>query len=67
MKKMSLAEKIYTVMELKGMTQADLARKTGLSTALIAQVLTERTKDPRFSTVVKIAKALDIPLEYLAP
>ena len=49
------------------MTQADLARKTGLSTALIAQVLTERTKDPRFSTVVKIAKALDIPLEYLAP
>lgn len=46
--------------------QAELARLTGMSTALVAQIVNGTTKDPRLSNVVKIADALDVPLDYLA-
>lgn len=62
----NLGERIQSALEVRDMTQADLARATGLSTGLIAQIVSGRTADPRFSNVVKIAKALDVSLEYLA-
>lgn len=62
----NLAERIQRAMEVREMTQADLARATGMSTGLIAQICSGVTKDPRFETVIKIAKALDVSLEYLA-
>lgn len=61
-----LGERIQNALDVRGMTQADLARATGLSTGLIAQIVSGRTKDPRFSNVVKIARALDVSLEYIA-
>lgn len=61
-----LGERIQNALDVRGMTQADLARATGLSTGLIAQIVSGRTKDPRFSNVVKIARSLDVSLEYLA-
>lgn len=61
-----LGERIQNALDVRGMTQADLARATGLSTGLIAQIVSGSTKDPRFSNVVKIARALDVSLEYLA-
>ena len=61
-----LAERINYIMKERGMLQADLARESGLSTAVVAQIVTGKTKDPRFMSVVRIAKALDVPLEYLA-
>lgn len=61
-----LSERIQNALDVRGMTQADLARATGLSTGLIAQIVSGRTKDPRFSNVVKIARALDVSLEYIA-
>ena len=66
MTKTQLAERINAAMEERGMTQADVARKTGLSTAIVAQICTGRTTDPGFTKVVKIAKALDVSLNYLA-
>lgn len=61
-----LGERIQNALDVRGMTHADLARATGLSTGLIAQIVSGRTKDPRFSNVVKIARSLDVSLEYLA-
>ena len=66
MTKTQLAERINAAMEERGMTQADVARRTGLSTAIVAQICTGRTADPGFTKVVKIAKALDVSLNYLA-
>lgn len=62
----SLHLRIQKAMDAKGCTQADLARETGLSTAIISQIVSGKTKDPRFTNVVKIATVLNVPLEYLA-
>lgn len=62
----TLGERIQNALDMRDMTQADLARATGLSTGLIAQIVSGRTKDPHFSNVVKIARALDVSLNYLA-
>lgn len=62
----TLADRIQFAMDMRDMSQADLARATGMSTALIAQIVSGRTKNPHLSNVVKIAKALDVSLNYLA-
>lgn len=62
----TLSERISYAMEKQGMTQADLARATGLSTGLVAQIVSGHTQDPRLSNVVKIADALHVPTDYLA-
>lgn len=60
-----LAENIQSVMEMKGISQADVCRATGLSTAIVSLVCSGKTKDPRLSTIVPICKALDVTLEEL--
>lgn len=60
-----LASRINEAMEKRDMTQADLARKSGLTTANIAYIVNGKTKDPRISSVIAIAKALDVTLSYL--
>lgn len=62
----TLHERIQKAMDAKGYTQADLARETGLSTAIISQIVSGKTKDPRFTNIVKIATVLNVSLEYLA-
>ena len=62
----TLAERIKKAMEVREMSQAELARKTGMSTAIISQIVSGRTQDPHFSRVVRIAQALDVSLNYLA-
>lgn len=62
----TLAERIQFAMEMRGMTQADLARATGIATSNIAYIVNGEVKNPRFDSVVKIARALDVSLEYLA-
>lgn len=61
----TLATRIQKKMDELGMTQADLARKTGLTTANVAYIVNGKTKDPRLSSVVVIAKALDMSLDEL--
>ena len=62
----TLDERIRFALELRNMSQADLARATGMSTALIAQICSGTTKDPRLGSVLKIAAALDVSLDFLA-
>ncbi len=53
-------------MEQKGWKQADLCRATGLQAGAIAQYMTKPDRDPRLSTAIKIADALDVSIDYLA-
>jgi len=62
----TLSTRIQAVLDERGMTQADLARATGLSTAIVSQIVSGKTKDPRFDSVVKIARALGVSLDELA-
>lgn len=62
----TLAERIQYAMDKNDITQADLARMTGMTTSNIAYIVNGRTKDPRLSSVMAIAEALDVPLGYLA-
>lgn len=62
----NISDNIQKALDAKGMTQADLARKTGLSTAVVSQIVSGKTKDPRLSNVITIANALGVSLDYLA-
>ena len=62
----TLSYRLQRAMDDRDVTQADLARMTGLSTAIVSQIVSGKTKDPRFMSIVKIARALDVSLEYLA-
>lgn len=62
----TISERIAYALEKQDKTQADLARETGLSTAVISQIVSGKTQDPRLSNVVRIADALHVPTDYLA-
>lgn len=62
----NLGERIQNALDAREMTQADLARMSGLSTSLIAQIVSGRTENPRFDTVITIANTLEVPLNYFA-
>lgn len=62
----NISENIQKALDERGMTQADLARRTGLSTAVVSQIVSGKTKDPRLSNVIAIANALGVSLDYLA-
>lgn len=65
---MSIKEYLNECLEKSGKTQADIARETGFSTALVSQIFTGKTKDPRMSKIVPIVKAvggsMDTLIEY---
>lgn len=60
-----LGSKLTKVMNDKGMTQADVCRLTGFSTAVVSQVFSGKTKDPRLSTIIPICRALNITVDEL--
>ena len=62
---MELYERIQKVLRFRDMSQAEVCRLTGLSSAKVSQVVSGKTSDPRISTIVPIAKALDVSLDYL--
>lgn len=63
---MEFQERLQKIMDEKKLKQVNLAELTGLSSAQINHLVSGRTKDPKFETVVKVADALDVSLDYLA-
>lgn len=63
---MSFNERMLQALDAKGWTQADLCKATGFKSGLISQLATNKNRDPRLMTAAKIAKALDVSLDYLA-
>ena len=46
------------------MTAADIARKTGMTQAALSRYINDK-RIPRLNSVIKIAKALNVPIELL--
>lgn len=61
----TMAERIQMLMDERGMTQADLARMTGMTTSNITYLVNGKTKDPRMMTLIAVAQALGVSLDYL--
>lgn len=53
-------------MKLAGVSEAELARTTNLPQATINKILHKQTKDPRLSTIIVIADALNVTIAQLA-
>lgn len=60
-----MVTRIRALMHQQGLTDADLARKTGISPATLSRVLSMATEDPRISTILAIADALGSTVGYL--
>lgn len=48
----------------RGMTAADIARKTGMTQATLSRYINGK-RIPKINSVIKIAKALNVPIELL--
>ena len=46
------------------MTAADISRKTGMTQAALSRYINDK-RIPRLNSVIKIAKALNVPIELL--
>lgn len=64
MMRFTLGSNVKYYRKLKGLSQADLAEKVGVSTQFIKQIETNRD-DPGMDTFAKISKVLEIPADYL--
>jgi len=60
-----LAKNIKKIREKAGLTQEALARKADISYNTIIKLETGGIKDPRMSTLIKVAKALEISIDKL--
>lgn len=46
------------------MTAADISRKTGMTQAALSRYINDK-RNPNINSVIKIAKALNVPIELL--
>ncbi len=61
-----LQKRINQVMKEKKWGQINLVRRTKEGGSKISQIVNGKVKDPRMSTLIKLADALDVSLDYLA-
>lgn len=61
-----LQKRINQAMRAKHMKQVDLAKKSKEDPSKISQLVNGKVEDPRMSTLIKIASALEVSLDYLA-
>ena len=60
-----LAERIKEEMGKSGLNQAALARRAGVSTAVISALLTGFSKSMSVENLVRVAQVLNVSVEYL--
>ena len=60
---MRIGEKVKKLREKKGMSLADLAEKSGFSSALLSQVENHMISPP-LGTLIKLARAMDVGIGY---
>lgn len=63
---MTFGEMLLKLMDEKGINQAELARRSGMSKQNITELVKGRSKEPSFSKAVAIARALGVSVEYMA-
>lgn len=66
MQTITTGERLKELRIKQRMTQAELARRAGVQQSLVSMLETgERGKRPEFETVIKLARALEVPLDDL--
>ena len=50
---------------LKGWTQTELSRRSGVKQGVLSDIESGKTKHPRCDTLAAIAAALEVPIEKL--
>ena len=63
---MELKDRIRQAMIDRGLKPVDLCKITGMGSSKISQILNGKVTDPRLSTAIKIADALNVSLDFLA-
>lgn len=61
----TLRARLRRLLAARSMTQEQLARQSGMTLSGVAHVLNGRVEDPRMSTLVRLAEALDVPVSEL--
>ena len=61
----ALGRRLLQLRQRHALTQARLARAAGLSAAIVASLEQGQRADPRVSTVIKLARALGVPVDEL--
>ena len=59
------AKRLRQLMSDKGITIYRLSHMTGIRDGVLGRLVNEKTRDPRISTVIKIADALNIDINEL--
>lgn len=62
---MKIGEKIAEMLKLRQMTQADLAKTSGLAKSLVSELVNGKKDSVNMDTVIKLAKALNVHPNYL--
>lgn len=63
---MTLGELIALARDLKNMSMRQLEKESGVSNPQISMIESGKTKDPGFSVVVRLCRALDLSIEKAA-
>ena len=64
MNKQNLIENIIKIRKEKGLTQADLAQRTGISQQVLSRVENENS-NPKLNTLVEIANAMNCRIDII--
>ena len=59
------AANLVLMRKFRNFSQEEVARRSGLATVTISKLEEGKSSDPKVSTVSKLAKALDCPIEAL--
>lgn len=62
----SLLKRMVMLRKERGLSQAELGRKAGLTPAAISKLESGKSPDPAFSTVLALSYALNVPIDVLA-
>ncbi len=63
---MTFGEMLLKLMNERGISQAELARRSGMSKQSITELVKGRSKEPTFSKAKALADALGVTLEEMA-
>jgi len=63
---MTLGERLRAAIDAKNMSHSWVAEQVGITTSSLSDILTGKTADPRFFTVLAITRAIGEPLNVIA-
>jgi transcriptional regulator with XRE-family HTH domain len=62
---MNIGNRIRVARKAAGLTQEEVAQRAGVRLNAVNRLERGESRDPHYSTLVGIARALNVPVEYL--